>query len=253
MTIPSHGTRNDPAPEIQAAITALAIPGGPLDGLLLGRIDLPADRCPRGIGGPTPVAVRADGVYDLLPHGPTVSDLLDRVDLPDVLRRADLQRVAELPESMAASWHGVRGPDRPSVLAPFDLQVVRACGVTFAESLIERVIEEGARGDAGQAVALRERLVTAIGTDLGRIRARQPGGRDRSRRSSSRPACGRSTSRWASARTPRSSPRRPCWRRSAMATGSACGAIRSGTIRSRRSCWPSIRPVASWAPPWATT
>jgi fumarylacetoacetate (FAA) hydrolase family protein len=75
---------------------------------------------------------------------------------------------------MAASWHGVRGPDRPSVLAPFDLQVVRACGVTFAESLIERVIEEGARGDAGRAVALRERLVTAIGTDLGRIRPGSP-------------------------------------------------------------------------------
>ncbi|MCY7419186.1 MAG: fumarylacetoacetate hydrolase [Chloroflexi bacterium] len=167
----SHGTSTDLT---RAALAALGIPGGPLEGLLLGRIDLPADRCPRGIGGPTPVAVRADGVYDLLPHGPTVSDLVDRADLVDVLRRPDLRRVAELAELMAASWHDVRGPDRPCILAPFDLQVVRACGVTFAESLIERVIEEGARGDAAAATQLRQRLVTAIGTDLGRIRPGSP-------------------------------------------------------------------------------
>jgi len=171
MAIVSHGTSTDLT---RAALAALGIPGGPLEGLLLGRIDLTADRCPRGIGGPTPVAVRADGVYDLLPHGPTVSDLLDRADLVDVLRRPDLRRVAELAELMAASWHDVRSPDRPCILAPFDLQVVRACGVTFAESLIERVIEEGARGDAAAATQLRQRLVTAIGTDLGRIRPGSP-------------------------------------------------------------------------------
>ncbi len=74
---------------------------------------------------------------------------------------------------MAGSWHRARGSGLPALLAPFDLQVVRACGVTFAESLIERVIEEGARGDATQADAIRQRLVSAIGTDLGRIR---PGG-----------------------------------------------------------------------------
>ncbi len=160
--------------ESRAALTALGVPGGPLDGLLLGRIDLPADRCPRGVGGPTPVAIRAQGAFDLLPHGPTVSDLLDRPDLPDVLRQPDLRKVAELPELVAASWHAIRGPGRPAILAPFDLQVVRACGVTFAESLIERVIEEGARGDAALARELRERLVSAIGTDLGRVRPGSP-------------------------------------------------------------------------------
>jgi fumarylacetoacetate (FAA) hydrolase family protein len=165
---------HDPTFETEAALAALRLPGGPLDGLLIGRIDLPADRCPQGIGGPTPVVVRSDGAYDLLPHGPTVSDLLDRADLPDVLRRPDLRQVAELPELLAASWHDMRGPDRPSILAPFDLQVVRACGVTFAESLIERVIEEGARGDAALARTLRDRLVIAIGTDLGRVRPGSP-------------------------------------------------------------------------------
>jgi fumarylacetoacetate (FAA) hydrolase family protein len=150
-------------------LTAWAATGGPLDGLLVGRIQLPAPRCPHGIGGPTPVAIRGDGAYDLLPYGPTVSDLLDRSDLPELLRRPDLRRVATLPELLAGSWHADRRPDRPAFLAPFDLQVVRACGVTFAESLIERVIEEGARGDAGRAQDLRHALVEAIGEDLGNV------------------------------------------------------------------------------------
>jgi len=174
MSTPRHAANADGTADVEAALTALGTPGGPLDGLLLGRIDLPADRCPRGIGGPTPVAVRTDGAFDLLPHGPTVSDLMERPDLPELLRRSDLQRVAALPELFAGSWHAVRRPDRPALLAPFDLQVIRACGVTFAESLIERVIEEGARGDAGQALEIRQRLMAAIGTDLGRVRPGSP-------------------------------------------------------------------------------
>ncbi len=146
-----------------------AAPGGPLSGLLLARVQLPAERDAAGIGGPTPVAIRPDGVFDLLAHGPTVSDLLDRDDLTDLLRRPDLVRVAGLEELLAGSSADARHPDRVALLAPFDLQVIRACGVTFAESLIERVIEEGARGDAGRARELRARVTDAIGADLGAI------------------------------------------------------------------------------------
>ncbi len=154
---------------LAADLTAWAAPGGPLDGLLIGRIHLPSERCLRAIGGPTPVAIRRDGVFDLLPYGPTVADLLDRADLADVVRRPDLRWVAGLPELLSGSWHETRRPDRPALLAPFDLQVVRACGVTFAESLIERVIEEGARGDAARAEELRRTLTDAIGEDLGSV------------------------------------------------------------------------------------
>jgi fumarylacetoacetate (FAA) hydrolase family protein len=115
------------------------------------------------------VTLRPDGAYDLLLHGPTVSDLLDRQDLVDVLRRPDLVRVAGLDELLAGSPADARLPDRVALLAPFDLQVIRACGVTFAESLIERVIEEGARGDAARALELRDRVTAAIGADLGAI------------------------------------------------------------------------------------
>ncbi|MFN8619973.1 MAG: fumarylacetoacetate hydrolase family protein [Chloroflexota bacterium] len=155
--------------DLTSDLAAWNAPGGPLSGLLVGRVHLPADRDPAGIGGPTPVAIRADGAYDLLPFGPTMADLLDRDDLADVVRRSDLVRVAELEELLAGSAADERHPDRVALLAPFDLQVIRACGVTFAESLIERVIEEGARGDATKARELRGRVVAAIGTDLGDI------------------------------------------------------------------------------------
>jgi fumarylacetoacetate (FAA) hydrolase family protein len=145
-------------------------PGGPLSGALIGRIHLPPSRCPRGVGGPTPVAIRPDGVYDLLAEGPTVADLLERDDVVDVVRCPELPRIADLHELVDASHYAARQPDRPALLSPFDLQVVRACGVTFATSLIERVIEEGARGDRDRARAIRAQLGDAIGGDLRSVR-----------------------------------------------------------------------------------
>ena len=96
------------APAHAAELATWHAPGGPLSGLLLGRVELPSDRCEHGIGGPTPVAIRSDGAFDLLPHGPTVSDLLDRPDLADLVQRADLRRVADLAELIAGSWHADR-------------------------------------------------------------------------------------------------------------------------------------------------
>ncbi|MFO1539420.1 MAG: fumarylacetoacetate hydrolase family protein [Chloroflexota bacterium] len=153
-----------------AELAAWGAPDGPLAGTCIARIDLPATRCPAGIGGPTPVVLRPDGAYDLLPFGPTVADLLERTDLLALAARTDLRRVADLAELVGSSPAEARRPDVPAFLAPFDLQVVRACGVTFAESLIERVIEEGARGDAARARELRGRLTEAIGADLGSVR-----------------------------------------------------------------------------------
>jgi fumarylacetoacetate (FAA) hydrolase family protein len=115
------------------------------------------------------VLIRKRAVLDLTSVAPTVSDLLERDDLLAILEAADLPVVGSLPEVVAASHHTRRGPDEVHLLAPFDLQVVRACGVTFATSLVERVIEEGARGDAAEALRIRERLAVAIGSDLAAI------------------------------------------------------------------------------------
>jgi fumarylacetoacetate (FAA) hydrolase family protein len=62
----------------------------------------------------------------------------------------------------------------PQMLAPCDLQAIKACGVTFAVSLLERVIEEQAGGDKARADTLRSSLLESIGSDLSSIRPGSP-------------------------------------------------------------------------------
>ena len=138
--------------------TAEALPEDYRQATLVGRLELDA--------GPTPVLVRGGVVEDVSAVAPTVADLLDRPD-PAAVRGRELFPIEQLFDQARAE----RGA-RPGLLAPIDLQVVKAAGVTFAVSAIERVIEERARGDAGAAAALRERLEARIG---GGIRAVRPG------------------------------------------------------------------------------
>jgi fumarylacetoacetate (FAA) hydrolase family protein len=110
--------------------------------------------------GPTPVVVRGGVVYDVARDAPTVSELLDLNDPGSVpgQRLAALDALLPLPASR--------------LLAPIDLQAVKAAGVTFAISAIERVIEERARGDHALAAAIRDKLEQRIG---GAIRSVVPG------------------------------------------------------------------------------
>jgi fumarylacetoacetate (FAA) hydrolase family protein len=115
--------------------------------------------------GPTPVIVRGGEVYDVSATAPTVADLVDRDDAASV----DGRRLFSLDELIAR----VAGSEAGSfLLSPVDLQVVKAAGVTFAVSAVERVIEERARGDADKASSIREMLEGRIG---GGIRAVVPG------------------------------------------------------------------------------
>jgi fumarylacetoacetate (FAA) hydrolase family protein len=110
--------------------------------------------------GPCVVVVRHGAVIDITAHAPTVSDLLERPDLLQLVRTAagpSLGNVATL-----------------TLLAPCDLQAIKACGVTFAVSLLERVIEEQAGGDATRAAAVRASLQDTIGADLSAIRPGSP-------------------------------------------------------------------------------
>ena len=110
--------------------------------------------------GPTPILVRHGEVQDVSRIAPTVSDLLELENLDAVEgdRLFGLDELFKLP--------------RERFLAPFDLQVIKAAGVTFAISAIERVIEERARGDYRAAAAIREKVEAAIG---GAIRSLVPG------------------------------------------------------------------------------
>jgi len=111
--------------------------------------------------GPCVVAVRGDAVLDLTAITPKMADLLDRQDAAAIVREAAGGREWPLEEVLAASLP--TRPERPHLLAPLDLQVVKACGVTFAKSMVERVIEERAGGDASRAADLRAQLESEVG------------------------------------------------------------------------------------------
>ncbi|MBC9714964.1 fumarylacetoacetate hydrolase family protein [Streptomyces sp. TRM66268-LWL] len=111
--------------------------------------------------GPCVAAVRDGHAVDLTAHAPTVSDLLEREDACRIVREAEGGRSRPLDELLAATAAGRR--DVPHLLAPVDLQVIKAAGVTFAESLMERVIEERTGGDPSLAARTRERLAASVG------------------------------------------------------------------------------------------
>ena len=128
---------------------------------------LPADRAGAAFvgriltdDGPCVVAVRGDEVADLTPIAPTMADLLERPDVREIASSAFAGRTWAL--------------DDPAVrlLAPIDLQVIKAAGVTFAVSMVERVIEERAAGDPHRAQEVRARVQSAIGGSIADI---QPG------------------------------------------------------------------------------
>lgn len=132
------------------------------DALLVGRVWSDA------VGGPCPVLIRAGEVHDLTALAPTMSGLLERDDLADTLA-ADHPHLGPLDAYLnlgdGTGRHG-------RLLAPCDLQAIKAAGVTFAGSMIERVIEERAKGDPARAEAIRGELAGILG---GSLRGVQPG------------------------------------------------------------------------------
>ena len=128
--------------------------------LLIGRVWLGAPA-----NGPAVVVVRGGEVFDITATAPTVSDLLERPDRVALARKADGPSLGRVQDLLARS--GQAG--QPRLLAPCDLQPVKAAGVTFAVSLLERLIEEQAGGDASQAETIRARLHELIGTDLSQL------------------------------------------------------------------------------------
>ncbi len=141
--------------------------------VLIGRVWLPA------LEGPVLVRVQADGVYDLSPVASTASELLDLSTPTDAAREATgLRRLGSLEAILDNSAFDARSASAPWFLAPCDLQAIKACGVTFVASMLERVIEEQARGDGAKADGLRTSVAAIIGEDLGRVK---PGSADAER------------------------------------------------------------------------
>jgi fumarylacetoacetate (FAA) hydrolase family protein len=135
-------------------------------GTWVGRAWMPGD-----IAGPSVALVRPDGVFDISRHVATVSALLDLADPVSFLRTlpAD-RRLGAVEELIRNSDPEERDASRPWLLAPIDLQAIKAAGVTFASSLLERVVEEQAKGNPALADEVRAALVAQIGVDLSKVK-----------------------------------------------------------------------------------
>ncbi len=141
--------------------------------LLVGRLWQP------GIG-PTVVACHDGMLHDLSHLAATTSQLFERDDAAAAVRAAlpAAPRIAALAAVLAHADAAGRDPGLPRLLAPCDLQVLKASGVTFVASLLERVIEEQARGDASRAQGIRAALTRIVGDNLAGI---VPGSADAAR------------------------------------------------------------------------
>ena len=116
---------------------------------------------------PALVAVRQGEVIDISTQCDCMADLLDRGDAADFARSVEGESLGSV---TALLQNSLAEPQvAPYLLAPCDVQAIKACGVTFAVSLLERVIEEQAGGDAAKASQLRAELKEMIGQDLSRI------------------------------------------------------------------------------------
>jgi len=135
----------------------------PVDGVagtLIGRAWVPGR-----IAGPSPVVLRSDGVFDLSERFATLSDLLETDSPLAAVRQTPGTFIASV-EALLANTGIHADPAKPFLLPPLDLQVIKAAGVTFAASMIERVIEEQAGGDAAKAETVRATVHSVIGDNL---------------------------------------------------------------------------------------
>jgi fumarylacetoacetate (FAA) hydrolase family protein len=137
-------------------------------GALVGRVWLPH------VQGPAVVAVSSDGAFDMSAKFPTVSALCEESDPAGALQGAKGERIGDLDAILANTPPDRRDPKKPWLLAPLDLQVLKAAGVTFAISMLERVIEERARGNPASAEAIRKEVTRLVGDDLSKLKPGSP-------------------------------------------------------------------------------
>jgi fumarylacetoacetate (FAA) hydrolase family protein len=136
-------------------------------GTLVGRAWVPGNPA-----GPSVVLVKGDGLYDVTSHYPTLSALLNEPNSTEAAHLAgrNAKRVCGLAECVANSPSDRRTPDKPHLLAPADRHALKACGVTIVLSMLERVIEERAKGNPKLAEDIRASINEEIGGDLASVK-----------------------------------------------------------------------------------
>jgi len=147
--------------ELTAATT---LPADGLAGALVGRVWRP------DVGGPSVVVARDGALFDVTAAFATMRDLAETADPAAAARAAAGERLDAIGDVLANTPADRRDPRRPWLIAPIDLQAVKAAGVTFAASLIERVIEERARGERAAAESIRADFADRVGAELTSIK-----------------------------------------------------------------------------------
>jgi fumarylacetoacetate (FAA) hydrolase family protein len=140
----------------------------PLNATLAGRVFIPKL-------GPCVVRVEGEKLVDITAIFPTMRDLCEMPHPAQALHAAEGKVIGQVAEVMANAASTGRDVNKPWLLAPIDLQAIKAAGVTFAISMLERVIEEKTRGDISAAAAIREKIKDLVGGDL---RSLKPGSKE---------------------------------------------------------------------------
>ncbi|GAA3116037.1 MULTISPECIES: fumarylacetoacetate hydrolase family protein [Nonomuraea] len=133
-----------------------ALPDDAADAVLIGRIWDPLAE------GPSPVVVRDGEVIDVSAEFPTIRDICELPEPAAVVSGLNGRHVGAFADVLANTGSPARDRTRPWLLAPVDLQALKAAGVTFAVSMIERVIEERAGGDMARAADIRRRMLAGV-------------------------------------------------------------------------------------------
>jgi fumarylacetoacetate (FAA) hydrolase family protein len=146
-----------------ATDAAFILPDDFANAALMGRVWRP------DLAGPAVVAIREKGVFDISDEFPTASQLAAS-DPAEALRATKGVRIGSLQDILNNTPPDTRDPTKPWLLAPIDLQVIKAAGVTFVRSMLERVIEERAAGDPARAADVRRKLADVVGGAISQIR-----------------------------------------------------------------------------------
>ena len=145
-----------------------SLPADGTAGTLAGRVWRPE------VEGPSVVAVRGREVFDVSHEFPTMRDLCEADDPAAALKDSDGARLGDLQGILTNTPRDQRNRSRPWFLAPADLQAVKAAGVTFVVSLLERVIDERSRGNPQAAATIRGEIGRLFGSDLAKLKPGSP-------------------------------------------------------------------------------
>jgi fumarylacetoacetate (FAA) hydrolase family protein len=146
--------------------TAICLPTDGDSGTLVGRAWVPGQHA-----GPSVVVIENGQVHDVSATIPTIAHLLESETPVEALRAAPRGAALGSTDALLAnSPREGRDEIRPRLLAPCDLQALKACGVTFVASLLERVIEERAKGNPARVEEIRADLSQVAGADIASVK-----------------------------------------------------------------------------------